>query len=304
MPGPTARGSKQKIRLIHETVFGTTPATPVMTEIPVNSFNKDVAINMIRSGQIRSHPFTDRLLQGAQQNDLELVFELQDDTHDKLLELAMGAMFTSNAVKATDALIGATVESEHNDLTLFDLFTGVCVRRSEFNFPAQADGLVTVSQGLMALDGLLDEGTSVADSTIAAPSNDPFVFHEAAVTIAAAARPVTALNFVVERQIDPLYVLGTRQPDEYIPAAMTLTGQITIPLRDATESTRLLGFTEAALVATCTKGAATRTFTIHKINYASMGRRINNRGAILQEINFEAKYSASDATIMTIARSA
>ena len=300
----TSRGSRHTLRAIKEATFGTTPATPTMLEIVLNSFNVDASKNMIRSGQIRSHPFTDRLLEGADETTIDIGWELQGDNHDILLELACGAAFSSNSLKVTDALLGATFESEHNDNTLFDTFVGSCCRRTEFNFPAQADGIVTAQQSYMVKSRTLDAGTTIADTTTAAASNDPFVFHEAAVTVGGVSRPVTALSFTLERQIDPLYILGTQQPDEYIPAAVTLTGQITIPLRANTDSTRLEGFTAGALVATCTKGSETRTFTIHSINYGSMGRRINNRGAILQEINFEAKYSSGDATIMTIDRSA
>lgn len=300
----TGRGSKQKLKIIKESVFGTTPAMPTMLELPINVLNKDVAINLIRSGQIRTHPFVDRLMQGAQQNDLEINTELQGDTHDVLLELLCGAAWSSNVVKATDALVGSTIESEHNDLTLFDQFTGCCVRRGEFNFPAQADGVVTVNYGLMAKGGLLDEPATIATAVTAAGTPDPFVFHEATVEINAAERPVTSLSFTLERQVDPLYILGARQPDEYIPSDFTLTGTISIPLRDDTESAMLLGFTDAAINVACVKGSESRTFDIFKANYAGMGRRIQGRGAIIQEIRFEAKYSLSDTSIFKITRSA
>lgn len=300
-----ARGSKQVLRIIKETTFGTTPATPAMTIIPFNTFTKDVAVGMIRSGQIRNHPFVDRLIKGPQTNDMTINTELQDDTHDLFLEALAGAAFAANSVKMTDALVGNTIENEHQlSSSLFDQFTGACFTRGEFIFDAKPGSVVQANYGLMCRTGALDQVATIADTEIAAPENDPFVFTEAAVTIAGAARPVTALTMTVQRTVDSLWVLGSYFPREYIPSDVTLTGQITVPLEDAVESARLIGFTNAALVATCTKGTATRTFTAPKINYAKMGRQIQNRGVILQVIDYEAKYDSGSGSVLTIGRSA
>lgn len=299
-----ARGSKHVLRMIKEVTYGTTPATPTMFEIPFNTFNKDVAVGMIRSGQIRAHPFVDRLIKGPETNDLTLNTELQDDTHDLLLEGLCGAAFASNVVKVTDALVGSTFESEHLAPHLFDTFTGACINRGEFVFSAQPDSVIQANYGLMCQAGQLDQTATIATASTAPPDSDPFVFTEATVTIGGSARPVTALTFTLQRTINPLWVLGSVIPREYVPSDVTLTGQITIPLEDATESARLKGFTAAALVAACTKGADSRTFTMPKINYAKMGRQIQNRGVILQAIDFEAKFDSASNTVMSIGRSA
>jgi hypothetical protein len=298
----SGRGSKHKLKLIKESVLGTTPATPTMLEIPINTYSPDVSVNVIRSEQIRTHPFVDRLLQGAQTNDFQIVTELQDDNHDLLLELLTGQAWSSDVTKFADVLVGASMESEHSDLTLFDQFTGACIKQAQFNFPAQADGKVTAQYDLLALTGVMDQGTTIATAVTAASAPDPYTFAQATVTIGGASKPVTSLTITAARQIDPLYLLGTRQPSEYIPSAVTVTGQIVIPLVNANESARLIGFTEAALVAVCTQSGNSRTFTLPKINYAKMSRPIQNRGVILQTIDFEAKYDITSGTVMSIGR--
>lgn len=299
-----ARGSKHILKMIKEATFGTTPATPTMLEIPITSLSTDVAVGMIRSGQIRNHPFVDRLIQSLNTYDLEFGIELQDDTHDLILELLFGAAWATNSLKLTDALVGASAEIGYTDLAKFDQFTGVCIRRGEFTFNAAEDSAVTASFGAMAKDGTLDAAATLATATTAAPDSDPFVFSEAVVSIGGTEKVVTAASITVERTVDRLLKLGSTTPHEYIPSDVVVTGSITIPLEDAAESTRLTGFTDGELEIACTKGSASRTFTVHSMNYARMGRRIQGRGAILQEIQWEAKYSSADATVMTIARSA
>jgi hypothetical protein len=139
-------------------------------------------------------------------------------------------------VKATDALKGATIESDHTDNTLLDQFTGFCLTKGDFTFPAQVGGIVTAKYSGMAKTGLLDQGASIATAVTAAGLVDPYMFHQAAVTVGGVAKAVTSLTLSVSRTIDPLYLLGALQPDEYIPSAVTVTGQIVIPLVNANES--------------------------------------------------------------------
>jgi hypothetical protein len=93
----TSRGSKQKLKLIKEVAYGTTPATPTMLEIPINNLTPTVSVNLAKSGQIRTHPFVDRLMQGPQSQTVEIDTELQDANHDALLELLMGADFAAGS---------------------------------------------------------------------------------------------------------------------------------------------------------------------------------------------------------------
>lgn len=290
------------LKVVKETTYGTTPATPTMLETVLNSFTPTIDINPARSGQIRSHPFLDRLLAGPLGYTFDLDTELQVTNHDSILELLCGADFASSSVKMTDALKGATIESAHPDTTLFDSFTGFCVTGGDFTFPAQVGGIVTAKYSGMAKSGTLDAGATIATSLTAAALNDPFTFNQAAATVGGSAKAVTSLTISVKRTIDPLYLLGATQPDEYIPSDVTITGQIVIPHRAAAESTRLTAFTEGALVATCTSGANTLVFTLPKINYMKMGKPVSNRGVILQTIDWEAKYDTSSATVMTISK--
>lgn len=298
----TGRGSKHKLSMIQEVTYGTTPATPTLLELPINTFTPSIAETPIKSEQIRTHPFVDRIMQGAEVVDLSMTCELQKNNHDGLLQLMTGLAWATNATKMTDVLLSASIESGHTDLSLFDVYTGACVKQAQFNFPAAADAKVTAQFDLMAKAAAMDAGTTIATALTAATTPDPFVFKDATLTLGGSSRLVTAASLTVARQIDPLYVLGALQPNEYIPGAVTVTGQITIPLSSSAESTQLKAFTASALVITCTNTAGSFTFTVPLVNLGKMGRPIQSRGAILQTIDFEAKYDSSTSTVLSLAR--
>ena len=306
---PAARGSRQTLKAVKEVTFGTTPTAPVLLELPLVSFNRNFNRSVIRSNQIRSHPYTDKLMKGELSADFDLSVELQDDTYDVLLDVMCGTTtWSSNVLKVSDGLQGISFEASAGDLSLHDQFAGGMLSSMEVNFPAEANGVVTANFSGMAKTVTMDAASSVvgAGSVTAAPSVDPFVFGDAVCTVAGASRPITSLNFRLERQVDPLLVLGSFTPREYVPSTVTLTGQVTIPLEANTESAQLAAFSDIAISASARDAAGTgfRTFLIPAVKFGRMGRQIQDRGVILQVIDFEAKYDSGIASIMSITRSA
>lgn len=303
----TSRGSKHKLVSVREVTFGTTPATPAMLETPIMTFQPSVSQTLITSSQIRSHPFVDQIIQGALLTNLTITAELQKTNLDWLMELSAGAAFATGSAKVTDALLSNTIESQHTDIPLYDVYTGCVVNQMQLTFPAAANGVVTGQWGLIAKAATLDNATAITGETITgATSTPPFTFIEASVTLGGSSIPVTSGTFTLARQVDPLYLLGATAgaPDEYIPSTVTLTGQLTIPLRSNAQSSIFTGFTANSLVFSAAHPASggSFTFTIPQVVLGKAARPIQNRGAILQTYDFTAKYDSSSSTAMTIAK--
>lgn len=302
---PVKRGSQHRLGAILEATFGTTPATPALAEVPLTRLRKNVSMGAIRSAQIRSHPFVDRLLPGAKTQDLEIGGELQYGNYDILLQLLAGQPWATNVLKMSDALLSATMESRMSPATiLYDQFTGVFVNRAEFSISAEEDAPVGVTFGLAALTSELDATVSLASTTPAAADRNPYVYNNGVTEIATVARPITSITFRCERTVDPLRVIGTNVTREFVPGDFTLTGSLTVPLEDAVESTRLEAFTSAPIHLRLNEGTSFIDFLIHQAKYTTMGRSVEGRGALFQEIEFEAHYDSTAATILTITRSA
>ena len=296
------RGSKTKLVAIAETTYGTTPATPVMIEMPVTDINPQNSVDLLKSNQIRSHPFVDQISEGMFHWAIDLGFELQDNTHDNLLQTMFGGTITTKTLKVADALSSMTFEHQHPDGPFYDVYTGVYFSKFDVSVSSGDKSPIKCKLTGAAKGGTLENSATIASSVTAATSTVPFVFADATLTIGGAARPVTACSFSLNRAVNPLNLIGTRLTDQFVPDAVTLTGQMTIPYEDALESARLTGFTDAALVIKASSQDTTkfRQFAIPKVKYTKLVKQVQNRGAILQVIDFEAYYDTSSATIMTM----
>lgn len=304
-----ARGSKQKLLIVKEATFGTTPTDPTLLETPVVSFSRNFNRNAITSDTIRSHPFVDKIMKGQLGMDFDINVELGDDIYDHLLDIFCGTTtWAANVLKITDSLQGFSMEAQATDLALYDQAAGAFLTKMDLSFPAEANGKVTAAFTGMAKSPTPDAAVSIigAGTITPAPSNDPFTFQDATVTLAAAPRPVTSLTISAEREVTPLLVLGSTTPREYVPALVRVTGQLTMPLDDALESARLLSFGNVPIVAKAGDSGATnwRQFTIPGAKYTRLGRQYQDRGVILQVIDWEAQYDSASATAMSITRTA
>ena len=299
------RGSQHRLGMILEVTYGTTPATPAFTEIPITRLRKNKSMGAIRSAQIRSHPFLDRMLPGAKTQDLEIGAELQYANYDSLLQLLAGAAWSSDVLKMSDGLLSASMESQMSGGTaLYDQYTGVFVNRAEFSISAEQESPIGVTFGLAALTSELDATVSLATTNPAAADRNPFTYIDGLTEIDGDPRPVTSMTFRCERAVDPLRVIGSANARQMVPGDFTLTGSITVPLEDGVESGQLESFASVPIhVRLAEPGGTTYLdFLIHLAKFMSLGRSIEGRGALMQEIEFEAIYSSAESTVMTITR--
>lgn len=297
------RGSTHKLVTIKEVTYGTTPATPVMLEIPIVNFSKKSSINVLKSAQIRSHPYIDKMLQGQFMHEIGIDWELQDAVHDSLLETVFGGTIATKALAFADVLKSVTAESQAGGgSSLFDQFPGTFLNKLSITASASDTAPVRMSASGMAKSGTLDAAATLATSVTAAANNDPFVFCDASLTVSAAATAVVAGTVNIERTVDPLYLWNSRVAREYIPSDVAVSGTITVPYDTNAQSTIFTGFTDAPLVFKFANNGATtfRQFTIPKTKFVSLGRQIQSRGGIFQEVNWEAYYDPSSTTIMTM----
>ncbi len=301
------RGSTSQLTVIKEATAGTTPATPTMLEMPFNSFTPKATVNTIRSGQIRSHPYTDKMLLGRFTHDFGLEVELQGAVHDTLLETFFGGTITAKALAMADALKSLTIE-EKVKTGVFNQWTYGVLSSLSISAAAGDTTPVKMSFNGKMRTGTLDAAATLATVVTAAANTDPFTFIDATLTVAANATPVASGTINFDRNIEDLMLLGSALPREFIPGETTCSGTITVPYDDtgnasgATMSTILTGFTDAALVFNFGNSGNTvfRKFTMPKTKFVSLGRSISDRGMRMQEVNWEAYYDPTSTTLCTM----
>lgn len=304
---PVKRGSQHRLGLVLETIYATTPATPALKEIPIVRLRKNKSMGAIRSAQIRSHPFIDRMLPGRKTQDLEVQVEMQHGNYDDMLQMLAGQAWATNILKLGDGLIGASMESRMSGGTaLHDQFVGAFVNRAEFSMSADEEAPVTATFGFGALTSELDSTTSLATTTPAAADKTPFVYTDGLVEINSVNRPVTSISFRCERAVEPLRVIGSANDREMVPGDFTLTGSLTAPIEDGIESAQLESFATVPIHLRMNEpgGTVYVDFLIHNVKLTTVGRSVEGRGALMQEFEFEAFYNLAQATIMTITRTA
>jgi hypothetical protein len=297
------RGSTSKLIAIKEATAGVTPTTPTMVEMPYVSFTPKHTQNTLRSEQIRSHPFVDRILQGRFMHEFGLDFELQQTTHDMLLETFFGGAITTKALVLADVLKSLSIEEQvGGGSSLFNQFTYGVFPSLSITAGAGDTTPVKVSMSGMTKTGTLDAGATISSVITAAGSIDPFTFIGASLTVAAGATAVSSGTINLERAIDPLVLWNSADPREFVAGAVTARGSITVPYDTGAQSTLVAAFTSAALVFTFGNvgGTIFRKFTFPKAKLVGLGRPVNGRGARMQEIDWEAFYDTSSSTVCTM----
>lgn len=305
---PAQRGSTSQVTAIKEATAGTTPATPVMIQLPAVAFTPTATTNVLTSAAIRAHPFTDQLINGRLVHAFGMDFELAGATHDMLFETFLGGVITAKALKFTDSLLSLTLEEKVNT-GVFNQFTYGCFSAMTISASAADTAPVKIAMTGEARAASLDAASTLASSVTAAPGTVPYIFVGGSLTIGGTVTPVSSISLALTRQIDPLMLLGSRLPREFVPGACGLTGSVTVPYDDsgaglgATMSGLVTGFTGSALVAKFGDEGVTnfRQLTMPNTKFLSLGRALNSRGMRMQDINIEAIYDVSSATIATLA---
>lgn len=298
------RGSTTQLLAIAEATPGTTPATPTMLALPIVSFTPRQSKNIIRSNAIRNHPFVDKVLNGANAWEIGLNWELGRD-HDILIETFLGASFASDSAKFTDALKTLTLEKRAGSTpNLYDHYLGFFINTLTISVSGNDTAPVAMSASGAAFSGTWDDPASIATAVTPAGANDPFVFIDATVELDDVETKVVSATINLERAVDPLLELGSADPSEYIPGLCTATGTLTIAYRDGAQSARIESFANVKqeYIFGSADGDYNRSFLFPETKFVGFGRPVEDRGVILQEINWEAQYVPADGTVMSVTR--
>lgn len=298
------RGSTQKLIYIKEVTFGTTPATPTMTEIPLAQIStKKSTQTVLKSNQIRSHPFVDRMLYGQFVHDLAIDVELQAASHDALFETMFGGTITTKSLPFADVLKSITAENQAGgSSSLFDQYSGCFFDSVAISAAASDTAPVKCTFTGRAKVGTLDAGATLASVVTAATFTDPYVFADATLTVGGSATAVMSGNFTIARKVDPLMLWGSRTPREYVNGDVTVTGKVTVPYDGSVQSTIVTAFSDAALVFNFANVGATthRAFTMAKAKLMDLSKPITSRLGVFQDIDFEAYFDSGTSTAVTM----
>lgn len=242
---PFAQGSRTQLAYIAESTYGTTPSTPAMVEVPFVTHSLDLTKTRVQSAQITADrmPRIDRHGQRTVTGDIAV--EMRPVDYDWLLEGALFGAFTSNILNTGTTVKSFTVEDGALDVTQYRAFTGCMVNTMQMSIAPNQ--MTTATFGIIGRN-ITQSATPLDASLTAASNNEPFDSFSGAITEGGSAIAfVNSIDFTLNNNLNPIFVLGAVQTPQMEFGMSTLEGTMTVFYQDAVLINKFLNETESSL---------------------------------------------------------
>jgi hypothetical protein len=242
---PFAQGSRTQLAYVSEVTYGTTPSTPAMIALPFNTHSVDLTKTRVQSAEITPDrmPRIDRHGQRTVSGDI--VVEMRPADYDFLLEDALFGSFSSNVLNTGTTVGSFTLEDGALDITQYRAFTGCMVNTMQMSIAPNQ--MTTATFGIIGKN--MTQGTSPLDASLTAASgNEPFDSFSGAITEGGSAIAyVNSIDFTLNNNLNPSFVLGSVTTPQMEFGQSTLEGTMTVYYQDKALIDKFLGETESSL---------------------------------------------------------
>ena len=302
-----AQGSRTQTIYVAETIFGTTPASPGMIDLPLTgnslALSKDALVsNTIRSDrQIADHRHGMKSVSG------NLDFEFRFADFDAFMEGALMGAWAENVLKVGTTKKFFSVEKGFTDISRYHLYTGCMV--NNFSLSVKPNAMVTGSFGIIGAD--LSGGAASEDASPTVVSgNDPFdsftgAIYEGGDAASNEIAIITGIDFSLDNALVATQVVGSAVTPEISYGKSNLTGTLSAYFESAALLDKFIDETESVIQFTLTDlDSNTFTFLIPKVKYNGGDPGISGEGPIELSMPFQAIYDATETTNFKITRSA
>jgi hypothetical protein len=301
---PTAKGTYQRIVLIEESVWGTTPASPSGYVIPINSYSGDVMRqNLIENPEIRGNRNAAAPVLGNVSVAFGLDCPLHLDAVGWLLKHCIGVPVTTGSspythisksgfsgASAGDLPAGLSMEIGFTDINQYLQMTGCKI--DGMNVSVSPEGVSAFTFNFVGQD--FARGTSTLASgglttyTSSALSEFAGTIQEGGASIAY----VTACDFNFSNTHDTsLYTVGGAGTLGELPEGpVMLSGSVTALFQDGTLLDKAINNTESSLQLAWTSGSHSLTFNIDEIVYEPAAPTASGDRGVLITLPFRAYY--------------
>ena len=257
---PFAQGSRTQLAYIPEVTFGTTPSTPAMIALPFNTHSVDLTKTRVQSAEITPDrmPRIDRHGQRTVSGDI--VVEMRPADYDFLLEDALFGTFTTNVLNTGTTVSSFTLEDGALDITQYRAFTGCMVNTMQMSIAPNQ--MTTATFGIIGKD--MTQSTSPLDASLTAASgNEPFDSFSGAISEGGSAIAyVNSIDFTLNNNLNPAFVLGSVSTPQMEFGQSTLEGTMTVYYQDKALIDKFLGETESSLSIVLDDRVAGKNYTL------------------------------------------
>ncbi len=298
-----ATGSKVQIGWINESVYGTTPATPVLATMPVTDWQVNTTKEIYQDMSIRGNRMHYYDIHSNLHVTGDFGIELNGANFDMLWQSLLSSTWATNVIKknATDVQFSMSMEVAHTDIGLYQLITGGLVDKLSLAVPTKA--IVTAKVSLVGLDQTLTD-TSVSGSAYTAETiNQPFVHNGGTLKEGG-----DIVGYVADFKldVDNKYVanfgLGVTTVRAFTPGFLDVSGSIQVFFEDEVMYNKFLNATASSLEVSLTNGSYTIDILIPNVVYETANKTIKGQQAVILDMNYRGVFDSVTGTVIQVTR--
>lgn len=258
-----AAGSRAQLAYIAETVYGTTPTSPVFKILPDSRNSVGLEKESFASERVRSDRQIVDFRHGTRSVAGDIPFEFCRDNYDEIMQAAlMGTWAVVGDVSTLKAGVvrrSFTVETKYDDVTQYKRNTGCEV--STMSLEVAPNAMVTGSFGIVGNNGVMAQ-TALSGATYT-PSPTTRVYDGFSGSIYVGSVEVgviTSVSLSLENNLENQAVVGRNTTVRGAAGMSNLTGEISAFFEDATLFDLFDDEQEVSIEFTLTDSVASYTF--------------------------------------------
>jgi hypothetical protein len=305
---PFSQGSRAGLSYVEETIFGTTPLTPALIQLPFTTHSLNLTKERVTGNDIQP----DRMLRvdrhGNRNAAGDIAVDLRKGDYDPFFESAFFNTWSTNVLRVGTTPKYFSIEDAATDISQFRLFTGMAV--SSMAVSIRPNQMVTATMSMVGKDMSIG-GTSVDPTKTASSTNAPFDAYSGLLRIGntggalSTAAIVTGVDFTINNSLAPTFVVGSSSTPQLEYGMASVEGTITAYFEDATLINRFLNETETALEVAVDDptGASDYTFLFPRIKVNGADVPVDGFTSRIITLPFVALYDTVEATNIKLTRS-
>ena len=298
-----AQGSRSSLSYIVESTFGTTPAGN-FTNLPFSTHSLNLSKDRVAGNDIQSDrmPRVDR--HGNRQVSGDIAVDMRDADYDDWLEAAMLNTWSTNVLKVGTTPKFFSIEDYAADIDQARLFTGCTV--NTMGVSLAPNQMVTTTFGVVGKDMTIGATEKTQD---AASGAAPFDAYSGDLSIGdvgagSASAIVTGLDFTLTNGYAPTFVIGDDSAPSLEFGRAEVEGTLSAYFEDAALVNRFINETETALEVQVGDGTNTMTYLFPRVKVNSADVGVDGPTSRVVSMSFVALYDTTEATNLSITRSA
>lgn len=303
-----SQGSRAGLSYVAETVFGTTPETPALIQLPYTTHTLNLTKERVSGTDIQPDRMQRVDRHGNRTAAGDIVADLRKGDYDALLESAFMNTFSTNVLKVGTTIKSFSIEDAATDIAQFRLFKGMAV--SSLAVSIRPNQMVTGTFSMVGKDMAI-ASTSVDPTKTASSGNAPFDAYSGALSIGntggalSSAAIVTGIDFTLNNALAPTFVVGSNTTPQLEFGMATVEGTITAYFEDATLINRFLNETETALQVSVDDptGSSDYTWLFPRVKINGADVPVDNPTSRIISLPFVALYDTTEGTNIKLTRS-